>query len=120
MGTTGRPRWVRAEGGNCPEKVKRASQIVSEREKERVRGGRGEGKERGKDRCNSNGFKRVVFKARRPRESVGVEKGGTETKNRETEEKGKEKGTRVQRKEKRSEVGEVGASERERQLVAKG
>ena len=83
-------------------------------------GGGGEGRERGKDRCNSNGFKRVVFKARRPRESVGVEKDGTETKNRETEEKGKEKGTRVQRKEKRSEVGEAGASERERQLVAKG
>lgn len=33
MGTTGRPRWVRAEGGNCPEKGKRASQIVSERER---------------------------------------------------------------------------------------
>lgn len=42
MGTTGRPRWVTEEGGNCPEKRKRASQIVSERGRRRERGGEGE------------------------------------------------------------------------------
>lgn len=57
------------------------------------------GKERErKDQCNSNGFKRVVFKARRPRESLDAEKGGTGTKNGGNGRKGEGKGDTTEKK----------------------
>ena len=117
MGTDSEDRGGK---GKCSEKKERkkereyGSQIARKRKRERERERekrrvKKEG-EREKDQCNSNGFKRVVFKARRPKESAGVEKGGTGTKNRDKNQRKREKGTRMKRKERREHRSEEGRS----------
>ena len=82
------------------EKREYGSQVARKREREREKRRVKKEGERGKDQCNSNGFKRVVFKARRPKESAGQgQKIGTKTKRK------REKGTRMKRKEGASERG---------------